>query len=63
MKGKKYSKDFIKRVNKLKDAITISQERYDELIKDSDFLNALRVAGVDNWDGYDFAIDILNENE
>lgn len=55
---------FVYDLNKeVKDAITISQERYNELIKDSDFLYALRAAGVDNWDGYDFAIDILNENE
>jgi len=31
------------------------------LIKDSDFLNTLRAAGVDNWDGYDIAIGMLDE--
>lgn len=53
---------FVYDLNKaVKDAITISQERYNELIKDSDFLEALRAAGVDNWEGYDIAIDMLNE--
>lgn len=38
--------------------ITISVEEYNELLDDAEFLNALRMAGVDNWDGYDEAIDI-----
>ena len=25
------------------------------------FLKALRAAGVDNWDGYDIAIDLVDE--
>jgi hypothetical protein len=29
----------------------------EELEEDARFLNALRRAGVDNWDGYDYAID------
>ncbi len=38
--------------------ITISVEEYNDLLDDAEFLNALRMAGVDNWDGYDEAIDI-----
>ncbi len=38
--------------------ITISEEEYEELIDDAEFLRALRMAGVDNWPGYDDAIDI-----
>jgi hypothetical protein len=30
--------------------------------KDIRFLNALRAAGVDNWQGYDIAIDMLDED-
>lgn len=26
-------------------------------------LDALEACGVDNWDGYDYAIDMLNEDE
>ena len=26
-------------------------------------LSALEGAGVDNWEGYDYAIDMLNEDE
>jgi len=28
---------------------------------DVSFLNCLRNAGVDNWEGYDFAIEAFNE--
>ena len=38
--------------------VTISEEEYEDLLDDVEFLNALRMAGVDNWDGYDEAIDI-----
>ena len=38
--------------------ITISEEEYNDLLDDAEFLSALRMAGVDNWDGYDEAIDI-----
>jgi len=44
------------------ETITITRKEYKELKEDSDFLQALRAAGVDNWDGYDYAIDILNED-
>ena len=43
------------------ETVTISKKEYDELIEDMRFLNALRAAGVDNWDGYDFALDMLDE--
>lgn len=39
--------------------ITISQEEYDKLLEDSEFLNALLMAGVDNWEGYSIALEML----
>jgi len=39
--------------------VTITKLEYDELIEDRKFLNALRMAGVDNWEGYDYALKIL----
>ena len=45
------------------DTITIPVEHYDEILDDVRFLNALRAAGVDNWDGYDYALEIYNEEE
>jgi hypothetical protein len=42
--------------------VTIPEKEYNDLIEDQKFLNALRAAGVDNWDGYDYAFEILEEN-
>jgi hypothetical protein len=36
-------------------SVTITQDEYDELLQDQKFLDALRAAGVDNWEGYEFA--------
>ncbi len=46
---------------------TVLTSDYDKLLEESRFLDALRAAGVDNWDGYDEAQTILEgwtaENE
>jgi len=42
--------------------IEITVEFYDRLYADSDFLDCLRAAGVDNWEGYDIAQDMLENN-
>lgn len=31
------------------------------LEKDSDFLSCLQSAGVDNWNGYDYAVELFKE--
>lgn len=43
--------------NEITDTVTISRDEYDELLSDQAFLNCLRNAGVDNWDGFDFAVE------
>jgi hypothetical protein len=45
------------------DMITIPKSEYDQLIRDQAFLQALQGAGVDNWDGYSYAIEMLEEDE
>jgi hypothetical protein len=40
------------------DNITITKKEYDQLLEDSEFLEALKQAGVDNWDGYSYACEI-----
>lgn len=45
------------------DTVTISRDHYEQLVRDSEFLNALRGAGVDNWDGYGYALELLNEED
>jgi len=47
----------------MKETVTISKKEYDQLIKDSEFLDALRAAGVDNWEGYSFACESLEKED
>lgn len=42
------------------DMIVITRDEYDQLQKESEFLDALEAAGVDNWEGYSIAIQIVN---
>ncbi len=37
--------------------VTITREEYETLLRDSDVLQALENAGVDNWEGYKFAME------
>lgn len=41
--------------------ITISIDEYHRLLDQDMWVNALDAAGVDNWEGYDEAVSILNE--
>lgn len=41
--------------------ITISVEEYDRLVDNSKMYLALAAAGVDNWEGYDLAMEIMQE--
>jgi hypothetical protein len=41
--------------------ITISQEEYDELIRDRKWVEALEQAGIDNWEGYAYALEIYRD--
>ena len=41
--------------------VTISEKEYQELLDDSLLLNCLRQAGVDNWDGWDGAVEMYEE--
>lgn len=41
--------------------IEISEEEYLELLGQSQWLAALESTGVDNWPGYEFALEILEE--
>lgn len=45
----------------MEETITISKEEYESLLEDRDMLLALQGAGVDNWEGYDYAIELLGE--
>lgn len=41
--------------------IVVKQETFDQLVDDSNFLSSLEGAGVDNWEGYDMAVEMYQE--
>lgn len=43
--------------------VTILQKEYDDLCADSELLECLRNAGVDNWEGWDFAMEEFNKDK
>lgn len=42
--------------------IVVKQETFDQLVDDSNFLSSLEGAGVDNWEGYGFAVEDYQSN-
>ena len=46
----------------MEETITISREEYEQLSACRDKLYALETAGVDNWEGYSYAMEILEED-
>jgi len=45
------------------ETVTISKKRYQELIDDAFMLECLSSAGVDNWEGYEYACDMYHSEE
>lgn len=41
--------------------VSIPQEDYDEILERLMWLDALEAAGVDNWEGYEVALEIFQE--
>jgi len=41
--------------------VTITQKEHNKLLEDSNFLEALKCLGVDNWSGYSEAMELLEE--
>ena len=42
--------------------INISLREYKSLLDDSEMLRALYAAGVQNWDGYEIALEEMEDN-
>lgn len=47
----------------IEEVITITKKEYESLLKDSKWLRALENAGVDNWEGYDYARELYDNEE
>ncbi len=45
------------------ETVTISKEKYEQLLKDSELLAALEAGGVDNWEWYYESTKHLYEGE
>lgn len=43
--------------------ILVPKAEYEELIEDSKILGALRAAGVDNWDGYSYVMEMMEDED
>lgn len=41
--------------------VEVAEIELEDYVHDLKFLNALQCAGVDNWDGYDYAQDYMEE--
>lgn len=47
----------------MNNTVTVDIDYLDRLEDDAAFLRALRGAGVDNWDGFDFAVELYEEGD
>ena len=45
----------------MEEKVLISKSEYDKLQRQTDWLMCLEGAGVDNWQGFDEAVDMLKE--
>lgn len=45
------------------ETVTIAKSEYERLLRDSEFLGCLEACGVDNWEGYSYAHELMEENE
>ena len=45
----------------MEETITIPLKRYNDLLESEAFLEALEAVGVDNWEGYSEAHELLKE--
>ncbi len=44
----------------MEEDVTITKKEYEDLLKDQKILRALYGTGVDNWEGYDIALEDLD---
>ncbi len=45
----------------MEEYVEITRTEYNELLEDKKFLEALQAAGVDNWEGYEEAQQMMEE--
>ena len=45
----------------MEEMVEITKKEYEDLLKDRNWLHMLEAAGVDNWEGYDIAVDYYDD--
>lgn len=55
-------KVIVKKVSDKKGYVLIKEDEYENLKEDSDKLYNLECAGVDNWEGYEYAMSMYDED-
>ena len=50
-------------MNPGEDTVTITKKEYESLLDDRNWRNAVEGAGVDNWSGFDYAMEDYNRGE
>jgi hypothetical protein len=48
-------------MNEQNETVTLTRAEHEQLLEDQQFLRALQAAGVDNWEGYADAQEILED--
>lgn len=56
-----FKKDIVDWLDICNNNVIVPTQEYEELLDDVLFLDSLRAAGVDNWEGYEYAVDSYNE--
>lgn len=47
----------------MSETVTITKDEYDERLERDAWLSCLEAAGVDNWEGWDYAREMYREEE
>jgi len=50
-------------VDEENETVTITKKEYEDFLEERTFLFALKSAGVDNWSGYDYAVELFSSWE
>lgn len=45
----------------MEEMVEITKSEYDKLLAAAKFMDCLESAGVDNWEGFEYALDLYNE--
>lgn len=49
-------------MNEPEETVTINKDEYERLLRQEEWLYCLEAAGVDNWSGYDHAVEMYQED-